>query len=131
MTKLIWVLIILVVIFVGYRTVTYWQNFENEKDLAPTSEPIRPERLPGMPDQFQRSLDAAYQNGATGLKQWLDAYGSQIQDPRLAWIQLDYCVLLVKTSPKEAQQLFGEVKDRTPTSSPVYARVKQLERSFE
>ena len=131
MTKLIWILILLVVIFVGYRTITYWQNFEADKDLVRSNEPLRPERLPGMPDQLQSSLDAAYRNGATGLKTWLDAYGNRVQDPRLAWIQLDYCVLLVKTSPKEAQQLFLAVKDRTPASSPVYARVKQLERSFE
>jgi hypothetical protein len=54
-----------------------------------------------------------------------------IQDPRKAWIELDYCVVLARENPKEARRIFDQVKQRIRPDSPVYPRIKQLEPTFE
>ncbi len=86
--------------------------------------------LEGMPATFEASLEAAQAQGAPGLKEWLQKYGSQVQDPRLAEIQLNYVVLLSRSNPTEAKQLFQAIKRRTPKTSPVYERVKRLEGTY-
>jgi hypothetical protein len=53
-----------------------------------------------------------------------------IQDPRKAWIELDYCTLLARENAKEARRIFADVQQRTPTNSPIYWRVKKLEPTF-
>jgi len=44
---------------------------------------------------------------------------------------LDYIVLISSTNPQEARRLFTVVKQRTPTNSPVYPRVKLLEKTYQ
>jgi hypothetical protein len=40
-------------------------------------------------------------------------------------------VLLAQSSPGEARREFAKVKSRVPPGSPVYNRVKQLEKTYE
>ena len=54
-----------------------------------------------------------------------------MSDPRLAAIELDYIVLISSTNPQESRRLFSLVKQRTPTNSPVYPRVKRLEKTYQ
>jgi hypothetical protein len=91
----------------------------------------RPEAMSGMPQQLESTLQAAQQAGLPTFRRWLDTYGPMIQDPRKAWIELDYCVMLARDNPKEARRIFTQVKQRIRPDSPVYARVKQLEPTFE
>lgn len=86
--------------------------------------------LEGMPAAYEASLEAAQANGAPALKEWLQRYGTQVQDPRLAEIQLNYVVLVSRSNPQEAKQLFQAIKRRTPKTSPVYERIKRLERTY-
>jgi hypothetical protein len=65
------------------------------------------------------------------LRNWLKAYDRQIKDPRKAWIELDYCVLVAREDPAEARRVFASVKDRMPASSPVWPRIKQLEKTYQ
>jgi len=44
---------------------------------------------------------------------------------------LDYCTMIVRDDPTEARRIFKSVKERTPATSPVYDRVKKLEKSYE
>jgi hypothetical protein len=90
-----------------------------------------PEQLPGMVSQLEPSLQAAKNQGAAAMKNWLKTYGYAIHDPRKAWIQLDYCLLLSRENPAEARRLFAEIKNRTPETSPVWRRIKQLEKTYE
>lgn len=133
MTKLISILIIVLVVFVGYRLYLYWEKVDTERDLQEqrAKRPLDPRQLPGMPWQLEDSLAKAEQSGQRAMSEWLNAYGNQIQDPRLAWIELDYCRLLILDNPGEAKRIFNAVKERTPTNSPVYPRVKQVEQTFE
>jgi hypothetical protein len=76
-------------------------------------------------------LEIARNRGATGLRDFLARYGKNIDDPRRAWIELDYVVLLAQSSPGEARREFAKVKSRIQSDSPVYNRVKQLEKTYE
>jgi hypothetical protein len=87
--------------------------------------------LPGLPVGLESSLQTAHKQGAAGLKNWLKAYRPYVTDPRLAAIELDYVVMVGAGNIKEARQVFASVKQRTPTNSPVYPRIKQLEKNYQ
>ncbi len=134
MTKLIGVVIILLLLWGGWELFFYWERVKNEEETQKkqsAAAAVMGERLPGMPYQLEPSLSAAQSQGAAGLQAWLKTYGRTIQDPRKAWIELDYLVLISRDNPAEAKRLFAEVKARTPETSPVWQRIKQLEKTYE
>ena len=132
MTKLISVLIVIAVLFVGWHVFTYWQQVKNEEESSrKQAASFVPQQLPGLPYQLEQSLDAAQKQGVTGLANWLKAYGAMVQDPRKAWIELDYCALLGRDNVAEAKRVFAAVKARTPHSSPVWPRIQQLAKTYE
>ncbi len=134
MTKLITVFIIVVVCYCGYHLFKYWESVKDEEanqKREAAGMAIQAESLPGLPYQLSDSLRVAQQHGHATLREWLKTYGHLVQDPRKAWIEMDYCVAIARENPAEARSLFKSVKDRTPPDSPVYPRVKQLEKSYE
>jgi len=133
MTKFITAAIIIVFIYVAYHLFVYWEQVRDDKESkdAAAKMAMRPEALSGMPQQLENPLQAAQQAGLPTFRRWLDAYGPAIQDPRKAWIELDYCVMLARENPREARRIFTEVKQRIRPDSPVYPRIKQLEPTFE
>jgi hypothetical protein len=130
MTRLIAALIIVVLCFCAYHLFRYWQSFEDEKTQRAAAA-IQPESLPGVPPQLEESLRLAYSRGPAALRQWLDTHGPLIRDPRKAWIELDYCRDVFRTDPNEARRVFQAVKERTPSDSPVWPRVQQMQNTFE
>lgn len=134
MTKFITILIIALVLFGGWHLFLYWEKVKQEEETearqAATSQVV-PEQLPGLPYTLEQSLAAAQAQGAAGLEAWMKAYGHLVQDPRKAWIELDYILLISRSNPAEAKRLFAAVKERTPATSPVYPRIKQLEKTYE
>jgi hypothetical protein len=134
MTKLIAVLIIVVALFGGWQLFLYWEKVKNEDESArkaAAAAVVDPTALAGLPEKLRPTLEAAQKQGADGLKQWLKTYGASVQDPRRAWIELDYCVMIARDDPAEAKRVFAQVKERTPPSSPVWPRMKQLEKTYE
>jgi hypothetical protein len=135
MTKiLISIAIIAVLAFGGWKIFEYWDQIQNDRENAKKEAAalsLNPDSLPGLPPGWSASLKAAQQQGATALGNWLKIYGGGVQDPRKAWIQLDYCVMITRDNPQEARRIFNEVKDRTPPTSPVWPRMHELEKSFE
>jgi hypothetical protein len=127
-------LIIVVGLWLGAREFyEYWGNY---KDKAPAAtEPARVEvngaQLSGLPAGLEGPLERAEEHGAVALRQFLAAHGQEIQDPRLAWIQLDYVVLAGLSDPGEARRVFAEVKGRLTPGSPVYGRMQQLQKTYE
>jgi len=89
------------------------------------------QNLPGLPPNLDQSLHTAQSQGEKALGTWLKNYGSMVQDPRKAWIELDYCQFSCATNPAEARKLFNAVKDRIAPSSPVWPRIKESEKSFQ
>jgi hypothetical protein len=112
----------------------YWRTFKDTEPApvtAPAPVEISGDQLPGMSPKLQPVLEVAQKRGAPGLHDFLAMYGSTIGDPRRAWIELDYVVLLAQSSPGEARREFAKIKSRVPPDSPVYDRVRQLEKTYE
>ncbi len=135
MRFLLGILFIVLLAWGGWKLYAYWGNFK-EKDqtqaaiAAPQAEVVG-EQLSGMSSKLEPVLQNARNRGATGLRDFLTMYGNTIGDPRRAWIELDYVVLLSETSPGEARREFAKVKSRVTPDSPVYNRVKQLEKTYD
>jgi hypothetical protein len=133
MTKVIAAVIIIAVLYGGWEFFLYWERVKNEeeseKKAAATA--LQPTTLPGMPYQLQPMLEAAQKQGVNGLRNWLKVYGSKIEDPRKAWIQLDYVELVSREDPAEAKRIFADVKSRTPKTSLIMPRIKKLEKTYE
>ena len=117
----------------AYQLYEYWGNFKEKEPvaIAPAPPDVSGDQLPGMLPRLQPVLEAAQKRGAPGLHDFLTMYGNTISDPRRAWIELDYVVLLAQSSPGEARREFAKVKSRVPPGSPVYNRVKQLEKTYD
>ena len=67
----------------------------------------------------------------TNLANESGEYLAKRDELRLAEIELDYVVLIGSTNPQEARRLFTVVKQRTSTNSPVFPRVKRLEKTYQ
>jgi len=133
MTKLIWALILAAVAFVVYLIYQQWAAVEAEragKKEAPIVA-VSGDSLPGMPPQLDASYRAARVKSPTAFLTWFQANEAQLADPRKAWIELDLCVAVRRDSPAKAREIFARVQTRVPPSSPVWPRVKELERAFE
>lgn len=119
----------------GWKLLEYWDDVAKEREAKQEAlaAQLDPKQLPGLPYQLEQPLQEAYKKNAPGLKDWLEKAkrSPQIKDPRLAWIELDYVVRLSLENPVEAKRVFAEVKKRVPPGSPVYPRIKALEKTLE
>ena len=134
MTKVIAACIIIVVLWGGWQIFFYWEKVKNEEETnvkRDAAAMVVGDSLPGMSYKLEASLQAARSKGAAGLRTWLKTYNQSVEDPRKAWIELDYCVAVARQDPAEAKRVFAQVKERTPPSSPVWPRMKQLEKAYE
>ena len=135
MIKTIIIVIVVVAVgFGGWQLYTYWLNVQDEKAAAAKEAAAKvadPNTMQGVPGELQDSLQAAEQHGAVSLGSWLKLYDSRIQDPKKAWVELDYVVMITRDNPKEARRIFGEVKDRTLPNSPVWPRIQGMEKTYE
>ena len=134
-TKLISALIIALVLLGGWGLYSYWETFEEKKETekkqAAAHKAFSPDQLSGLPPELAPSLDIAQKQGARAMRSWLQAHSRVVRDPRLAWIELDYCMMVARDNPAEARKVFADVKQRIPPSSPVWPRVQELKASFE
>jgi hypothetical protein len=134
MTKLIAVLMIVAVLYGGWELFLYWEKVKNDEETKQKQDAaalVIGDQLPGVPYQLENSFQTARKHGAAGLRNWLKAYGQSVEDPRKAWIELDFCVAVAHENPAEARHVFAGVKERLGTNSPVWPRMKQLEKAYE
>lgn len=89
------------------------------------------ENLSGLPQSLEASLAQAQQGGLEELGKWLKTWNRNVQDPRLAWIELDYIVLLNLKDHKAARERFLAVRSRIGPESPVAERIRKLEPAYE
>jgi hypothetical protein len=133
-TKLIAALIIVAALYGGWELFLYWEKVKNEEETKQKQDAaamVTGDQLPGMPYNLEASLQAARKRGAAGLRNWLKTHGQSVEDPRKAWIELDFCVAVAREDPAEARRIFADVKERLGPSSPVWTRMKQLEKTYE
>jgi hypothetical protein len=128
--------ILLAVFFVAKRIYLTYETVEKSRNTGEQTAPAAPPPAPasslqGLPPSLESSLATAEKQGAAGLGDWLRQYRGFARDPRLADIELDYVVLISHQDPAEARRIFDDVKSRTPTFSPIYERVKRLEKTFQ
>jgi hypothetical protein len=135
MTKTLIIIAVVAIVALGaWQLFDYWEKISDEKDTQQKNAAtavVNPDSLQGLPMGYENSLRSAQEQGAAALGNWLKVYGPAVQDPRKAWIQLDYVLLITRDNPQEAKRIFNEVKDRTPPSSPVWPRVHELEKSYQ
>jgi hypothetical protein len=129
--KVTHVFLILFALFVCWRGFLYLEKTQKEKKQETAATEIKEENLPGMPYQLQASYDAARTRGPTAVRDWLKAYGHVIHDPRKGWIELQYCISIVRDNPAEARRIFVEIKKRTQQSSPIWPTLRKYEKTFE
>lgn len=128
------VVVVFLVIFGLFKLWSYWDQINNDKvteQRQSVANAIVPEQLAGLPNEYEPALRAAQSHGIAGMKEWLRTYGKVCEDPRRGWIELDYVVLISRDEPAEARRLFAVVKGRTPETSPIYPRIKQLEKTYQ
>jgi hypothetical protein len=133
MTKAIWVLIILVVGYVGYLFYQQWEKARGGNAERPDQAAgaiVHGDSLPGMPSQLETSYRVSKEKGPVAFHTWFTANQKLLADPRKAWIELELCVALSRENPAEAKRIYAAVKTRVPPSSPVASRLKDLERTF-
>jgi hypothetical protein len=125
-------LVVIVGLALGARQVyQYWRTSNPAERAAAGPVEVPDDQLPGMPASLQLALNEARDHGAPGLHSFLAAHSKSIQDPRRASIELDYVVLITASNPTEACRVFAKVKERLEPNSPVYPRVKRLEKTYE
>ena len=134
MTKAIWILIILAVGYGGYLLFQQWDQARLEHDgqkKAEAAAVVVGERLPGMQQQLESALKSAKDKGPVAFQSWFTANEKTLADPRKAWIELELCVAMSRENPSEAKKIFARVKARVPPSSPVWPKMKELEKTLE
>jgi hypothetical protein len=134
MTKVIGVLIIILAIAGVWELWSYWDKISQDKDLAQkqaVATRVVGDQLDGMPKGLESTYSAAVKSGPAAVKTWLKRNIQSVQDPRRAWIELDYMVSIARDEPAEARKIFAEVKNRTPETSPVYGRIKELDYTYK
>lgn len=135
MKALIGILIALVVGVGAYKIYDHWEKVKERRvsdERAARGANINPDQLPGMPWQFSSKL-LEVQRDPELLKRFLESCRNfpDVKDPKLAWVELDYVVMISAKDPVEAKKVFQAVKKRTPPDSVIYPRIKALEKNYE
>jgi uncharacterized short protein YbdD (DUF466 family) len=87
--------------------------------------------LPGLPYQYEKSLEQAKAAGPEEVEKWLRTFGRYCRDPRRGEIELDYAATLARSDMAKAKEVFEAVRKRTPADSPLYPRIKSLESAYQ
>jgi hypothetical protein len=133
MTKIITAVIIIAALYGGWHLFLYWESVKNEEEVQKKENAhaaVAGDSLPGLPYQLEASLQTARQQGAAAMGTWLKNNSASLQDPRKAWIELDYVLLLARENPSEAKRTYQSVRERVKEGSPVWKRVVELEKTF-
>lgn len=131
------ILVIIIVAVGGYKLWEYWDKVSQEKELnekAADGSDITEYQLPGMASyELEQRYVQAKQKGAAAIKDFLETYrkAPKFQDPRKAWIELDYVLLINGSDPLEAKRIFLDVKQRIPTNSVIYPRIRAMSKTYE
>ncbi len=132
MRQVLTILMVIGLLWAGVKVRDYFQS-AMQRAQAEVDGPsgTAPGKLPGMPSSMETSLDEAKRGGASGLRDWLRQHQDEVQDPRLAEIQLDYVVLVGLSNRAEAKRVLGLVGQRMTPTSPLYKRFQQLQQSYQ
>ena len=132
MTKLISIFIVVGVVFCGWHFYKYWEQKLRDEEEQKIEKTINGDALPGMATyELDRTYQASRAKGPVVVREWLKVHGASVKDPRKAWVELDFVVSIMRDNPAEARQVFSSVKSRLKETSPVWPRMKELEKSIQ
>ena len=133
MKGLIAVLIVVAVIFGGWKLWDYWDTVNQQKEMAEKVPDLSEEQMGRMSNELEKTLADARKQGPSAVKTWLDRFqkSPKIPEDRLAWIKLDYVLMVSQSDPLEAKRVFAEVKEKTPSTSRVQPRIKKLQKTYD
>jgi hypothetical protein len=117
------------VLYFGLR----FRDYANQKMKEGTTEKspkYAAGKLPGLPAELEASWDAAKRNGPDGIREWFRAHQSEVSEPRLTELELDYVVLAGRGKPAEARRVLNAIKQRITPTSPLYKRFQQLDQTY-
>ena len=127
MKALITLVIILGLYLLGKSISNEYKAKQQKENPAAVTAPTV---VDGVPPHLETSLQNSLARGAPAVKTWLQHNRKYCRDPRLAEIELDYVVLVSRSNPQEAKQVFQSVKRRTTKTSPLYDRVQKLNATY-
>lgn len=137
-SKVLGVILLVLAIWGGWKFYEYVQTFQKPDPASSQTaqadvSSVPMEQLGALPPKMEESLAIASKSNPASFKKWLEAFDKNpvLKDPRKAWIQLDYVVMVSTHDAAEARRVFKEVKARVAPDSPVYERVKKLEKTYE
>ena len=87
-------------------------------------------QLPGLPAELEDSLAAAQREGAAAFRRWMAQHRSEMAEPRLTQVELDFVVLTGRTDSTEARGVLDLVKRRIKPDHPQYKRFQQLDAAY-
>jgi hypothetical protein len=127
------ILIVALVGFGAFKLWEYWDKTEQNKAVVDPTAGVQPQALEGLPQPLEQPLEEAKKKGPDAYREFIESIRKSplVKDPRLAWIELDYVVMVASKDPAEAKRVFRKVKERVQPGSPVYPRVQQLAPTFE
>lgn len=129
--QILTVIFIAIAIYVGIKCSNYFQRRMQEAQQKAEGPPrYAPGKLPGLAAELEPAYEDAKKRGLEGLREFLGRHRSEIEDPRLADIQMDYAVLAGRTNPAEARRVLADIRPRLAATSRAYKRFEQLEKVY-
>jgi len=126
--------VLLAVVIIAMAVWKLWEYYNPSTPGTGDSDPGLTQALPPpLAPEREREVNEVKKRGPAAFKMLLERYKTSqlVKDPALAWLELDYVVMISQRDPVQAKKIFSEVKSRTPADSPVYPRVKELETTYE
>jgi hypothetical protein len=131
MRQVLTILMVIGLIWAGAKFKAYFSQRMAEQQAKLEGPPrTAPGKLPGLDPSLEASLETAKKAGADGVRDWLRLHRSEVEDPRLAEIDLDYVVLVGRSNPGEAKRVLRAVKPRVAAGTPLHKRLLQLEQVY-
>lgn len=124
------VLLVAVVVWFGLKFSRYAKQKIGETPVQMDGEAPAAGKLPGMIASLEPTYETAKRDGAEGVARFLKQHSSEIRDPRLADLQLDYVLLVGSSNQAEAKRVLALIEARITPRSPVFKRFEQLRKSY-
>jgi hypothetical protein len=129
--QILTVIFIAAAVYVGIKFSAYFRKSLQEAEQKVEGPPrYAPGKLPGLPAELEPAFEEAEKRGLDGLRDFLRQHRSEIEDPRLADIQMDYVVLVGRANPAEARRVLADIRPRLAATSRAYKRFEQLEKVY-
>jgi len=130
MRQVLTVVLVVAAIWVGLRFVNFAKSEVAKNERPDSSQRYAPGKLRGLPAELEASLAAAQGEGANAFRRWMARHRSEIAEPRLTEIELDFVVLTGRTSGAEARGVLNLIKQRIKPDHPQYKRFQQLDDAY-